>query len=102
MYFDDFLVLLRLNILKRIIALDKKDKKTSKAKRWPNSLNSTSVQIPNYKLHHFYEVMNETKQIIQLEFKELKRFKQTIAYNDYGLVCNRWIKVHCVSLLKTS
>lgn len=69
MYFDDFLVLLRLNILKRIIALDKKDKKATKAKRWANSLNSTSVLIPNYKLHHFYEVMNETKQIIQLEFK---------------------------------
>lgn len=66
MYFDDFLALLRLNILKRIIALDKKDKKAAKHKRWPNSLSSSSVMIPNYKLHYFYEVMNETKQIIQL------------------------------------
>lgn len=65
MYFDDFLGQLRLNILKRVIELDKKEN-GKKGRRWGSALVSSSLPIPNYKLHYFYEVMNETKQIVQL------------------------------------
>jgi hypothetical protein len=65
MYFDDFLAQLRLNILKRVVELNKKEA-GKKGKRWGSALVSSSVPIPNYKLHYFYEAMNETKQIIQL------------------------------------
>ncbi len=66
LYFDEFLNLLRLNILKIVIKKGETDKKASKPKKWANSLISNGIYIPNYQLYSFYEVINETKQIIQL------------------------------------
>ena len=59
---DEFLYLLRLNILKKV---GESGDRKSKSKRWPNSLVSSTFNIPNYHLRSFYEVMNETKQIVQ-------------------------------------
>jgi hypothetical protein len=97
MYFDDFLAMLRLNILKRVVDLGKKEGK--KGRRWSNALVSSSVPIPNYKLHYFYEAMNETKQIVQLEFRD-KKTKEGIAYDDFGVISGRWTSAHCLAVLK--
>jgi len=51
-YFDDFMYYLRLNILKRVIQLGRNRK--PKGKKWPNSLVSSTISIPNYELYHFY------------------------------------------------
>jgi hypothetical protein len=98
MYFDDFLGQLRLNILKRVIALNKKEA-GKKGKRWGNALVSISVPIPNYKLHHFFEAMNETKQIVQLEFRD-KKTREGLTYYDFGLIGGLWVKVHCLAVVE--
>jgi len=54
MLMDEFLRLLRLNILKRVAEGEPKPK----AKRWPNTLISSAVSFPNYPLYHFYQAMN--------------------------------------------
>lgn len=54
--------LLRLNILKRVAYGE--GERRARQKRWPNSLVSPSVTFPNYRLHNFYQTMNETKQIV--------------------------------------
>jgi hypothetical protein len=98
MLFDEFLHLLRLNILRKAAEGERK----GRSKRWPNSLVSPAVAIPNYELRCFYEVMSETKQIVQFEFKQLSKPPEPIAYADFALIHNRWQEVHSLAQLQTS
>lgn len=46
--------------------------------------------------------MNETKQIIQLEFKESSKLTPHVKYEDFGYVGGRWIAVYCIAKLKSA
>ena len=48
--------------------------------------------------------MNETKQIIQLEFKETKKksIAQCLKFDDFGWIGGRWQNVYCITKFKAS
>lgn len=99
LYFDDFLAQLRLNLLRRVVEAGRREE-GRKARPWGTALTCTSVPVPNYRLHAFFEVMNETKQIIQLHFRDHQP-RTGINYEDYGLIAGRWTPVHCLGVQKT-
>lgn len=42
--------------------------------------------------------MNETKQIVQLEFRD-KKIREGLAYDDFGLIGGLWVKVSCLAVV---